>query len=63
MTNYFKLFLKLINSKVNKHEVAIKEKNHKKIMEKNLREISDDLIDLCENIKVIEEPFHLEKIS
>lgn len=32
-------------------------------MEKNLREISDDLIDLCENIKVIEEPFHLEKIS
>jgi len=30
-------------------------------MENNLREISEDLIDLCENIKIIEEPFDLEK--
>lgn len=32
-------------------------------MEKNLREISDDLIDMSENIKIIEEPFNLEKIG
>lgn len=32
-------------------------------MEKNLREISDDLIDMCENIKIIEEPFNLVRIG
>lgn len=32
-------------------------------MEKNLREISDDLIDMSENIKIIEEPFNFEKID
>ena len=32
-------------------------------MEKNLREISDDLIDMSENIKIIEESFNLEKID
>lgn len=32
-------------------------------MEKVLSEISDDLIEACENIKIIEEPFMLEKIG
>lgn len=32
-------------------------------MEKVLNDISEDLIDSCESIKIIEESFMLEKIS
>ena len=58
----FQIILKFINSKI-QFEKTLREKKNKSKMEKNLREISDDLIDMCENIKIIEQPFNLERIG